>query len=125
MRAILLSLLVLTLALAGNLPAARAQLSQDESAYQDKPLLVIRYNQPRVYFDTAVDHAVTSANKVKPGVTYNVVAYIPESVSPQTARLNLRAVVERIMFHGVPAGQITWRTEPTTGGYQEIHVYVE
>src|SRR5688572_25976710 len=77
----------------------------------DKPLLLIRFNQPRVYFDRSLSQAVSSAERAKPGVTYDVVSYA--SGSDKKANENLRAVLGGIYKQGVPSQRVQIRNEPT------------
>ncbi|MGE0753829.1 MAG: hypothetical protein AB7L92_01565 [Alphaproteobacteria bacterium] len=112
------------MAFAAPLQAAQAQLGSHDAVSVDKPLLIIRYNEPRVYFAKALNTAVQAAETAKPDVQYTVVAYVPENTPSQYIRAYLRAVVEGIRINGVALERIRWQTEPTSGAYPEIHVLV-
>ncbi len=89
---------------------------------QEKPLLLIRFNQPRVYFDRSLSQAISSAERVKPGITYDVVSY--STSGDAKAGDNLRLVLGGIYKQGVPSSRVQIHSEPVASGSQEIHIYV-
>ncbi|MFZ4125242.1 MAG: hypothetical protein ACOYJ2_04125 [Rickettsiales bacterium] len=115
---------VLTLAF-GLMVAAYAQA-------QSKPLVVIRFNQPRIYFEQQLYTAVSRAVGVKPTVMFDLVSYVPttgqEKIDAQwqaTARHNTQAILKSMTEMGVPSSRITTRAQPVRGGeYDEIHLFV-
>ena len=118
-------------------PAAPgASIPQDTvpvASAPQKPLLVIRFNQPGVSFQRALRQAVTSAEHIKNNVIYSVVSYVPVGASKSKndrvateATDNLNAVLSEMMSDGVPAGRIGTSTlSSPAGGSQEIHIYVQ
>ncbi len=103
---------------------AFAQDSMGQSGSEDKPLLIIRFNQARVPFDNALSKAIGAAERAKPDMQYEVISYIPELGNPVTSRANLQAVVGGMQMHGADISRITWRSELASGNTQEVHVYV-
>ena len=78
-----------------------------------KPLVTIRFNQPRVYFDKQLYAAVSQAVAIKPDVTFDVVSLAPATGNPQidaqwqqVASHNTQAVLAVMRNIGVPLGQI-------------------
>ena len=99
---------------------------------QSKPLMVIRFNQPRIYYEQQLYTAVSRAVGVKPVVLFDLVSYVPttghEKLDAQwqaTARHNTQAILNSMTEMGVPSSRITTRAQPVRGGeYDEIHVFV-
>ncbi|MBN8542846.1 MAG: hypothetical protein J0M34_01120 [Alphaproteobacteria bacterium] len=99
---------------------------------QSKPLVVIRFNQPRIYFEQQLYTAVSRAVGVKPTVMFDLVSYVPttgqEKLDAQwqaTARHNTQAILKSMTEMGVPSSRISTRAQPVRGGeYDEIHLFV-
>lgn len=77
------------------------------------PLVTIRFNQPRVYFDKQLYAAVSQAVAIKPDVTFDVVSLAPATGNPQidaqwqqVASHNTQAVLAVMRNIGVPLNQI-------------------
>lgn len=124
MRFLTALIIAATVGLSAIVPA-NAQMEQTSVSYTEKPLLIIRWNQQRVYFTQALNKAVSSAESAKHNMIYRVVGYMPETMPSKLARAYLRSVVEGIRLNGVPLDRISWRSEVTSGSYPEIHVYVQ
>lgn len=111
-------------------PSAQAQPTVAEvflkpEPVEDKPLLIIRFNQPRVNFDNALSKAISTAEKIKPDMRYEVVSFVPERSNPATSRLNLQAVVGGMQRYGADVNRISWRSELSNTGFQEIYVNIQ
>src|SRR5687767_10321242 len=93
-----------------NTPQAKPKVARQgdtvvvEGEEERKPLLVIRFNQRRVYFERALHQAVQSTEKVKTGATYEIVSYVPTTdggrgvrnqINSGDAANNVNAVVEQ------------------------------
>lgn len=98
----------LALALALFMPLC--SLAQERPA---TPLVTIRFNQPRVYFDKQLYAAVSQAVAIKPEVTFDVVSLAPVTGNPQidaqwqqVASHNTQAVLAVMRNIGVPLNQI-------------------
>lgn len=97
-----------------------------------KPLLVIRFNQRRMYYQTALRRAIDAAEDANPNVYYHVISYVSTGGSRsknlrlnEDSQLNLSEIVGAIQERGVPASRIETSTQTATDpGVQEIHVYV-
>lgn len=90
------------------------------------PLVVIRFNQPRVYYDQPLYNALSRAAQSKADVKFNVIHYYP--VQPrlhQLADANFRRVMGSIRQMGVPDNRLNLRQEPAPDlNYSEVHIYV-
>ncbi len=113
---------------------APAETQQAQPAAKpSKPLLVIRFNQKRVYFDRALRQAITGAERAKPGVAYAVTSYAPSGErSAQSERFaaeaseHLRDVVTAMKGLGVEPGRIQSSVEAAQDADSvEVHIYVE
>jgi len=100
---------------------------------QSKPLVIIRFNQARIYYEQQLYGAVSKAVGVKPEVMFELVSFVPttgeEKLDMQwqaTARHNSQAILKSMMGMGVPASRINLRSQPMRGGeYDEIHLFVK
>lgn len=110
-------------------PAAPAPVASNSSA-----LLVIRFNQPRVYYDDALSQSVGVAEKAKTGVEYEVLSTIPDltslPVEQQTklsarAKDNLRNVVLKMQQQGVSPERIRIAEQTLKIRSQEIRIFVK
>lgn len=111
-----------------------AGMSEQANAqsYQDTPLMVIRFNQPNVYYEQALYGAVSRAVEAKPAVRFELVAVAPETSSEDfnqkaanATQQNLNAVVSSLTRMGVPQQRIrvTHRNSPSvTAG--EVLIFV-
>lgn len=96
------------------------------------PLVIIRFNQPRVYYDQQLYNAVSKAVAAKPEVMFDIVSYAPETGNAQadaswqaTASHNTRAVVANLQQMGVPMSRISVSGQRMAGiRYDETHVFV-
>ena len=103
---------------------ARAQAAAD---HYTVPLMVIRFNQPRVYFEKSLHSAVAKALRVKPNVYINVVNYFPtlNERAVDKAENNLNSVVRALNKMGMPLERIGVTSEPASDlGESEVHIYV-
>jgi hypothetical protein len=99
---------------------------------QADPLVIIRFNQPRVYYEKQLYGAVTKAVAAKPGVMFDLVSYVPTGADVKrntgwqaTARQNVQAVMNSLERMGVPASRISYRAVPLRdAGYDEVHLFV-
>lgn len=97
-----------------------------------EPLVTIRFNQPRVYFDQQLYSAVSKAFSVKPEVEFDVVSYAPSTSNTQLdadwqklAGRNTRSVIAVMMQMGVPMERIHVTGKAQTGlRYDETLVFV-
>lgn len=109
-------------------PAARAEGEAGGIA----PLMVVRFNQSRVYYDQQLYSAISQAVTVKPDVMFDVVSNAPltgdssrDSDWVTTASRNTQSVVATMQSIGVPMERmrITGQAKPGIR-YDETHIYV-
>lgn len=104
----------------------------EATAGQSPPLVTIRFNQPRVYFDQQLYSAVSKAVAVKPDVTFDLVSLAPATGNAQTdkqwqavAGHNTRAVIAVMNNIGVPADRIIVTGRSQSGlRYDETQVFI-
>ncbi len=119
-------LLVFTLVTAGlpSLSAAEATAAQ--------PLVVIRFNQPHVYYDQQLYGAIAKALAAKPDVMFDLVSAAPSTGNAEldqkwqaTAGHNTRAVLNSMAQMGVPMERINVIGQSEPGlRYDETQVFV-
>lgn len=138
MRAVLFFLLIVA-GLAASAPApavAQPIVQAEERNYanaSDVPLVVIRFNQRRVFFEKPLYNAVSKAIAIKPGTIFEVVSFVPQaSSSGGQERVDANAasqqaqVVNTLRQIGIPRQQIrTSRDIAPDAQFHEIYVYVE
>jgi len=98
----------------------------------EKALVIVRFNQARVYFDQQLYGAVAKAVAVKPDVTFAVVSYAPvtgdadvDTKWQAVASRNTQAVLNSMQKMGVPASRMEVTGQQKLGlKYDETHVFV-
>lgn len=97
-----------------------------------KPLVVLRFNQERVYYEQPLFQAIEKAVAVKPGVMFDVVSVTPSTGNPQTdmawqqtASRNARSVVASMQQMGVPLSRMNISGQRQAGlQSDEVYIYV-
>lgn len=119
-RKILAALLV---SLCSALPIANAQ------SQSDVPLLVLRYNQPHIYYDKQLFSAVSKAVAIKPTVTFSLVSFVPAvggEAMEAAANSHATTLVKKLQGMGIPAGHIKVSQQRVDDAkYHEIYLYVD
>lgn len=106
------------------LTAAAAQASE--------PLVIIRFNQSRVYYDQQLYKAISQAVAIKPEVMIDVVSYAPETNDPTldrqwqaAASTHTKQVISTLNNIGVPMSRITVSGQRLAGiRSDETHIFV-
>lgn len=91
------------------------------------PLAVIRFNQPRIYFQKPLDTATRKALQVDSNVQFRILHYIPKGKSPddKTIKNDLKAVVNQLQSSGVSLKNIRVKHQEADAlRYNEVHVYI-
>jgi len=102
------------------------------AAAQQEPLVIIRFNQPRVYFEKQLYGAVSKAVAVKPQVMFELVSFVPTRADSKqnsgwevTARQNAQTVMNSLKRMGVPASRVSYRAEPAKNApYDVVYLFV-
>ncbi len=97
-----------------------------------QPLVTIRFNQPRVYFDQQLYSAISKAVAIKPEVMFDVVSLAPATGNAETdkqwqavAGHNTRAVIAVMNNIGVPPERITVTGKTQQGlRYDQTELFV-
>ena len=116
---------------AATTPATPVPATKAASA--DSPLLIIRFNQKRVYYQHALAQAVKSAEMAKHTVQYHVVSLVPSTSNKMDnehesaeASSNLNTVVSEMESLGVAGSRIASGTQNATNvSSQEILIFVQ
>lgn len=104
-----------------------------QASHSDTPLLVVRFNQDRVYYQQPLYNAVSRALEAKPSVLFNIVAVIPqtdsESANQQSqAATQARAgtLVGEMVKMGVPQSRLRVSYQKSTFAQApEVHIFVQ
>ena len=120
------------LALVLTFPVALPVFSHAAGA-AGEPLVIVRFNQQRVYFDQQLYSAISKAVAIKPEVTFDVVSYAPVTGNAvadknwqSVAGHNTRAVITAMNGMGVPMDRINVTGQIQQGlRYDETHVFVK
>lgn len=99
---------------------------------QMDPLVIIRFNQPRIYYEKQLYRAVAKAVGMKPSVVFDLVSYVPTVADPKrnagwqiTARQNVQSVMNSLSRMGVPPSRVSYRAVAAPEAeYDEVHVFV-
>lgn len=118
-------------ALSLALPLSAPMLAQAFAGVR-QALVIVRFNQPRVYFDQQLYSAISKAVAIKPEVMFEVVSYAPSTGNPTAdlkwqaiAGRNTKTVITSMNSMGVPMDRITVTGESQAGlKYDETHVLV-
>jgi hypothetical protein len=102
-------------------------------AQSDIPLLVLRYNQPRIYYDKQLYSAVSKAVAIKPDVSFSIVSFVPVNGSEDRqermamiATQQTNQLMTAMKNMGIPQSRINVSRETVTDAkYHEIYMYVD
>lgn len=102
-------------------------------SHLDTPLLVLRFNQERIYYQQPLYTAISRAVQAKPGVMFNIITLIPQTgdardnqQSTVAAQTNTNMVVRDMVKMGVPQSRI--RVSYQNGSNldsSEMHLFVQ
>jgi hypothetical protein len=107
--------------------------TEDESTANQKPLMVIRYNQDNVYYQTPLYNAVSKTLQVKPTAQFTFVSKIPftghpekDSAYEEQAHANWQNVLQTLSDIGLPEKQMTMHFEKSNKvADNEILIFVQ
>lgn len=90
------------------------------------PLMVIRFNQPRVYYEQPLFNAMNRALQAKPDVRFQIIDYFPPQTNlRQQAERDFQRVLKTISAMGMPTGRLNIHREAAPDlNYSEVHIYV-
>lgn len=102
------------------------------AAQASEPLVIIRFNQPNVYYDQQLYKAIAQAVAIKPEVMIDVVSYAPQTNDTRTdaqwqqaASVHTQQVVASLQGMGVPMSRISVSGQRMAGiRSDETHVLV-
>ena len=102
------------------------------SAAGGRPLVVIRFDRPRVEYKQALYGAVSKALERRPDASFELVAVSAQKGSPAEAAINATAakknaedVMRSLNSMGLPPGRVTMSSATSnTASSNEVHLYV-
>ena len=95
-----------------------------------KPLVVIRFNQPQVYYEQSLYQAVSKAVAVRSDLMFDVVSAAPGGTANdagwvQTASAHTQMVVASMENMGIPQGRMSITGQREAGlHYDEVRIFV-
>jgi hypothetical protein len=106
---------------------------QPVNATSQTPLMVIRYNQPKVFYQRQLYNAVARAVAIKSDVVFEVVSFIPGSgqssrdeAATNRAQQQTAALLKDMTGMGIPPQRIRVTRETAADARQhEIYIYVD
>ncbi len=109
---------------------ACAHFAHAEGYGTAKPLVVVRFNQPQVYYEQSLYQAISQAVAVKSGLLFDVVSAAPGGTAndmgwQQTASAHTQMVVASMEKMGVPQTRMTITGQREAGlKFDEVRIYV-
>lgn len=104
--------------------------AQQVLAQSEVPLMVVRYNQARVYYDKQLYNVAKKAVNIKPNVIFSIVSYVPKANAQDTvdemANNQVGKFVNDLRKMGVPDKNIDVTTKHVADSkYHEIYLFVD
>ncbi len=106
---------------------AHAQTAPTAASHYSVPLAIIRFNQPRVYFQNPLSNALRSALQIDPNVSFTVVSYVPSgsTASLNAAERNLQQVLQQLYSSGINPSNVKVEKKAASGlAHSEVHLFV-
>ena len=112
-------------------PLAMLQISSSY-ARAEVPLVVIRFNQPRIRYSRQLYTAISRAVEIKPSVSFELISYIPATQNEQLnikhqhkASSELAGIMKTLTSMGIPKNRIKVSKQPDGDiKFHESHLYV-
>jgi hypothetical protein len=106
---------------------------QFATAQSDVPLMIVRYNQPRIYYDKQLYNVAQKAINIKPEVIFSVVSFVPKAgeygdqdTIDEAAEKQTAIFVAKLKQMGIPLKQINISKEYAPDArHHEIYLYVD
>lgn len=122
----------LMLGIAASLVVAASAHAQSAS-HLETPLMVVRFNQDRVYYQQPLYNAVSNALQAKPGVMFNIISLVPDtgdaranSKLKESAERSTGQLVGDMRKMGIPDSRmrVSYQSTPSVSS-NEVHLFVE
>jgi len=125
MTRILILPLILLFSLMTPVFAGYGEVQAQQHDHYNVPLAVIRFNQPRVYFQRPLANAVQRAIQVSPEVEFKVVHYNPGGELAEKAERDLQSVLKYMYSLGIRPDHVSVMQQAANGlPHDEVHIYV-
>ena len=104
------------------------QSAHAQATIQLRPVMIIRFNKPRVSFQKQLSMVIRRAKQIKPNVIFDVIQYTPDTQSrsrlAQYSR-NQQKVVRSMLSAGVSQSQLNMMHETTPDvTTDEVYIFV-
>ena len=114
------------LALATAIMLGTGLASASLAVPSNTPLMVIRYNQPKVFYQRQLYNAVSRAVAIKPSVVFDVVSFTPAAADKAKSSQQTSALVGDMVSVGIPQERIHVSEQPVDDSRtHEIYIYVD
>ncbi len=113
-------------------PMPAAMTMSEAPGAGDRPLVVIKFDKPKVQYESALYSAAKSALERKPNASFDVVAVSPKKGSPgqtalgaTSARRNAESVLRALTNMGLPPNRVRLSAiQSDAASTGEVHVFV-
>lgn len=94
--------------------------------YTNTPIMLIRFNQTKVYYEQQLYNVISRAFATEPLVHFDVVNFVPaNNKGLADGQQNLAKITRSMREIGVPEDRIHLITEPQEDlQYNEVHIFV-
>jgi uncharacterized protein YggE len=104
--------------------------AQQAVAQSEVPLMVVRYNQARIYYDKQLYNVTKKAVSIKPDVNFSIVSFVPKANDQEAfdaaAHNQVAKFVKDLRKMGVPASNINVTTKHVSDArHHELYLYVD
>jgi hypothetical protein len=120
-----------TLAFCGALPAAAQDAAYDPGFANQRPLMVIRFNQPRVAYEHPLYTTISRALDVKPSAMFDIVSVTPQAHDADSQsrydaanQRNTQKVLSTLSQMGLPHDRIHVTTLADNVAASEVRIFV-
>lgn len=109
--------------------ASHAQEAMTNTSASDIPLAVIRFNQPKVFFEKPLQNAIAKAVQRKASVMFDVVSYVPQgkdqSALDAAASRQQQQVISAMRSMGVNATNIQTSSQADANvQFHEVQIFI-
>lgn len=109
-----------------------APISASAQTFQDTPLMVVRFNQPRLNYQQSLYNTLTRALQAKPDVFFNVIALVPQGGNASLdqklqadAQGKTGALVGDMVRMGIPQNRLRVTYQKAGVEFPEVHIFVQ
>lgn len=101
-------------------------------SHLDTPLMVVRFNQPRLNYQQSLYNVLGRALEAKPDVFFNIIALVPQSADASVTQklqaqtqANAGTIVGDMVRMGIPQNRLRVSYQRAGIEYPEVHIFVQ